>query len=107
MAAFLVKNRYYVTYTSDGHVKNLWKVRCKDVKSEYLKWLQAKAKTMHIVVNPHWYNIMSKEVFHDHLTIEEYKSKSKQWKKILNSKNVDFFIEKILNGNSINVTHIH
>lgn len=118
MAAFLVEkifslkryfNRkvYYITYDFEGHVKTVWKVRCKDVKSEYSNWLKTKAKEMRIEINNHWHNIMAKDYFHDHLTPEEYKAKSKEWKKILHSNDVDYFIGEILKGKRIEFQNIY
>ena len=88
----------YITYKhcsfSNGtHVNNVWESQYSDLEIAYKTFLKEMAHELNIVINPHWRNIMNYEDHNKHLTKEEYKLKSKEWKRILKLCTFDAFIE--------------
>ena len=74
----------YVTYRNSylgGRkvVKNIWSVDCEDVEQRYIEFMREKAHEINIVINPHWLNIMNWKDHNNHLSIEEYREKTKAW----------------------------
>jgi len=79
-------------------VKNIWSVDCEDVEQRYIEFMREKAREINIVINPHWLNIMNWKDHNNHLSIEEYREKERQWAKIRRQWNVDKFISEVLRG---------
>ena len=93
----------YVTYQNSYFdrrkvVKNIWNVDYEDAEQRYIEFMKEKAREINIVINPHWLNIMNRKDHNDHLSIEEYRGKERQWAKIRRQWNVDKFISEVLRG---------
>jgi hypothetical protein len=93
----------YVTYQNSYFdrrkvVKNIWNVDYEDAEQRYIEFMKEKAHEINIVINPHWLNIMNWKDHNNHLSIEEYMEKEKQWAKIRRQWNVDKFISEVLRG---------
>lgn len=85
----------YITYKSDldnSYIKNVWESQYVDLQSSYKAFLKKHSIKMGIIINEHWTNIMSQDV-NNHLTKEEYKRKSKEWKRFIKEWTFDKFIE--------------
>lgn len=92
----------YLNYSYDrdfGYsVKNVWNVDVENVEERYIEFMHEHAKSVDIVINPHWLNMMDWKNHHPQLSFEEYKQKKKQWNKILNLWSIDNFISDVLKG---------
>ena len=93
----------YITYKRSNlseslTIKNVWLVKYNDVEERYMSFIEEKAKEINITINPHWLNIMNWQDHNNHLSIEEYHNKKKQWTKTLRQWNIDKFISEILKG---------
>lgn len=101
----------YVTYRYDellesSSIKNIWNVKYSDVKKRYTDFLLLEAEKRNIIINNHWYNIMTKDMFHDHLSEDEYILKEKEWNKFLRQWDIDKFIAEKLKGQKLKYTNL-
>lgn len=111
----VLANRFimiYITYRrsvfDDASVIHaVWDVKYEDVTKMYIAFMQKKAETRNIVINPHWLNIMNHKDHNSFLTEAEYKDKSKEWKKELKQMNINKFISEILKGKKLKFEDIH
>lgn len=104
------KEIIYLTYRDDDFsglkMHNVWSVNCSNVVEQYINFMHEKASELNIIINPHWCNIMNYEDHNSHLSIDEYESKVKQWRKIKRQWNIDKFISEILKGTKEQFTSI-
>lgn len=101
----------YITYRNSNFddsrtVHNVWSVKCDNVEEQYIEFMNEKAKKINIIINPHWLNIMNWQDHNNHLNIDEYSIKEKQWDKIKKQWTIDKFISEILKGNKENYCNI-
>jgi hypothetical protein len=94
----------YITYreskfsTDQLLIKNVWQIKYDNVEEKYIDFMLQKAKEINIIVNNNWLNIMDWENNNNHLSIEVYRNKVKQWRKIERQWNIDKFISEKLKG---------
>ena len=66
-----------------------------DVVKEYRDHILEVAKTMSVVVNPHWFNLMNHEDHHPHLSESEYLELSEAWEKTLKVESKFSFLKSL------------
>lgn len=103
----------YITYTQDefisGHsVKNVWETIIDDAEDSYKRFIAQNAKDrFHIVINPHWLNIMNYKDYHNLLEIDDYNKKRKEWNKFLKEYSFDKYLEEIVNAKKLEFRSVY
>lgn len=79
-------------------VQSVWDVDNKiDVEKEYLVYLITLAKEkLNLTINPHWGNAMNYGNHNSHMSEDEYNKAKKEWDKILQKKNLHWFLKNVI-----------
>ena len=94
----------YVLKNREGYLHSIWNSDCLDLEIKYKEFIKEEADNRNIVTNTHWLNIMNYEDWHTRLRKDEYKNKSKEWKKFLKEWTFERFLD--VKTNAVNQTYM-
>lgn len=91
----------YITLDSDSYISKCFEHKEKNLKESYKEYMLSEAKTIGIIINEHWFNIMDHNEFMDYLSGEEYKQKAKQWSKFRKKCNFEYYLKEIVKAKEV------